>query len=464
MNERISRFGRRTMVRGSIAAVPALTLALTSCSVGEAGGGEGPPDDVESFDWKNFGGTELNVLLSQHPLATAIEKMLPEFEELTGIKVNIESLSQDAYFTKLLTELQSKSGSYDAFMTGAAVNWQYASAGWIEDLQPWVDDPAYTSPDWGFDDFYPATVDMLRWDGTDFGGLGKGSLYSIPANQESYTLFYRTDILESAGIEVPQTIDELVAAAEMLDGTTFGGKTISGFVARGDKTWPTLLPFSSILSAFGGTDVVDGKSAIASPEAIEATETWVELMQYAPDAAATFTWYEAQQDFVAGNSAFFLDADHMAEAFEAEGSAIRGKVGYGLPPEGPEGRKASLWLWSLGMNSSSQNKGASWMFVQWATSSQFLTSAIAEHNINPPRVSAAQSPEMSEFTAEWGDYNEVWQKILADYAEWPFSPSASWPELGDVWATALQSAVLGQSSVEDALTSASTEIDEIIAE
>jgi multiple sugar transport system substrate-binding protein len=152
----------------------------------------------------------------------------------------------------------------------------------------------------------------------------------------------------------------------------------------------------------------------------------------------------------------------MAPDFEKEGSAIAGKVGYALPPEGPEGRSSSLWLWSLGMNAASEHKGAAWQFIQWATSKELLTKAIAEGNMNPTRMSVADSPEMAAATEGWGDYNQVWKEILADHAAWQYSPSATWTEVGDIWATAIQSAILGQSSVEDALDDAATKIDAAI--
>src|SRR5690606_4634276 len=104
------------------------------------------------------------------------------------------------------------------------------------DLQPWVEDETRTAPDWDFEDFYPALIESLRWDTTEYGGAGEGGLWALPVNEEGYALFYRKDILEANGIEVPQTIDELIAAAAKLDGTEFDGREISGFVSRGDKT------------------------------------------------------------------------------------------------------------------------------------------------------------------------------------------------------------------------------------
>ncbi|MGV8911724.1 MAG: ABC transporter substrate-binding protein [Rhodoglobus sp.] len=446
------------VARTSIAFATAAVM-LAACAQGST---SDPASDVDSFDWKNYEGTELSILMSQHPLSASVEGHLDEFEELTGISVTVETLTETDYMVKLLTELQSESGSYDAFMTSQPMNYQYAAADWIEDLQPWVDDDKQTAPDWDFEDFFPALIEAERWDRTDFGGAGEGELWAIPANEEGYALFYRADILEQNGIEVPQTIDELIAAAAALDGTEFDGTKIRGFVSRGDKTYPTLNPFSTFAGAYGVKDITDGKATVNSPEGIEATSKWVELMQYAPQAASTYTWYEAQQDFLSGTTAFYIDADHMAPDFEKDGSAIAGKVGYALPPEGPEGRASSMWLWSLGMNAASDNKGAAWQFIQWATSKEMLTSAIADGNMNPTRVSVADSAEMAEATAGWGDYNEVWKTILSDYASWQYAPSASWPEAGDIWATAIQSAVLGTESVEDALDAAAKKIDGII--
>ncbi len=433
---------------------------ISGCAAG--GTEQGPPSaDIDAFDWKNFEGSEINLLMSEHPFSAAISEHLDEFEELTVIEVELETLSETDYMVKLLTELQSGSGSYDAFMTSQPMNYQYAAAGWVEDLRPWVSDEKRTASDWDFDDFYPALVESLRWDKTEFDGAGEGGLWALPVNEEGYALFYRQDILAN-GIEVPQTIDELIAAAEKLDGSSFDGHEISGFVSRGDKTYPTLNPFSTFLLAHGATDIVDGKAAVNSPEAVAATEQWVDLMKYAPEAASTYTWYEAQQDFIAGNAAFYIDADHMAPDFEK--SAIAGKVGYALPPEGPAGRGSSMWVWSLGMNAASDSKDATWLFMQWASSKETLTAAIAEGNLNPTRQSVAESDEMKQATADWGEYNAIWQEILSEHARWAYTPSATWPEVGDAWTIELQAAVLGQKTPQEAADDAAAEIDRIISE
>ena len=364
MSKHSRLLGRRGVLTAGVA-VAATAAMLAGCTQSSS---PGVSSNVKAFSWSNYKGETLNLLMSEHPLSASIKRNIGDFESKTGIKVNIETLAESNYMVKILTELQSGAGTYDAFMTSQPMNYQYAAAGWIENLQPWVDNTKQTSPDYNLKDFFPALIKAERWNKTDFGGARQGQLWAIPANEEGYALFYRKDILQKNGIKVPQTIDDLVAAAAKLNGTTFDGKKISGFVSRGDKTYPTLNPFSTFAGAYGVKDVTDGKATVNSPQGITAVKKWVELMKYAPKAASTYTWYEAQQDFLAGNTAFYIDADHMAPDFEKPASAIAGKVGYALPPAGPKGRASSMWLWSLGMNAASKHNGAAWQFIQWATS------------------------------------------------------------------------------------------------
>src|SRR5699024_3986753 len=100
----------------------------------------------------------------------------------------------------------------------------------------------------------------------------------------------------------------------------------------------------------------------------------------------------------------------------------------------------------------------------WATSKEFLTAAIDSGNMNPTRISVAEGEAMSSATADWGDYNEVWQEILADYARWAYSPSSRFPEIGDAWMVRIHSAVLGQQSHQEDMYEVVEKINAIIAD
>jgi len=47
------------------------------------------PPEKANIDWKQFQGKELNVFFVKHPWESAIEPLLPDFEKLTGIKLNV---------------------------------------------------------------------------------------------------------------------------------------------------------------------------------------------------------------------------------------------------------------------------------------------------------------------------------------------------------------------------------------
>jgi multiple sugar transport system substrate-binding protein len=423
--------------------------------------GQNPADISGDFSWRREEGKTINLLFAKHPMADSYIANLPGFTEKTGIKANYDTLPEEEFFQKLRTDLSTGQGTYDAFMLGPPNNWQFAAPGWISPLDDYINNPALTEASYDLDDFYPAALGVNRW---AKDGNGEGQLWSIPANEEGYCLFYRKDILKEAGIDVPQTFDELISAAKELDGKSFGGKKVDGFVARGDKTFPTIgSGYSTAFLGYGAIDVEDGKVVVNSPEGVKATEKWAEVMSYAPDNVGTFTWYEAMNHFAAGNAAFFIDADHMSETFEnPDSSSVVGKVGYELMPAGDAGREGEIWLWSLGMSAASKNNVAAWLFLQWATTKEQLEKAITQGNINPTRQSLANSQTMLDYTEDWGDYNEVWQKILKDHAAWNYIKSPKYPEFGDRWALAVQEAVLGNRSAKDALDAAARDMQDIL--
>ena len=54
-----------------------------------------------NIDWKQFQGESVTVLLSKHPWQEQIEPLIPEFEELTGMKVKLKLLPENQLLTQL---------------------------------------------------------------------------------------------------------------------------------------------------------------------------------------------------------------------------------------------------------------------------------------------------------------------------------------------------------------------------
>ena len=163
----------------------------------------------DSFNWRQFEGTELKLLLNQHPYQQALVGELPKFEELTGIKVTYDVFPEQNYFDKVTIDLSAgASSTYDVFMTGAYMIWQYAPAGWMEPLEPYINDPSKTNPDYNFDDIFPDLRNSEKWNlQAGRANLGQGSQYAIPWGFETNAFMYRKDLFDKYGLTVPKKSD-----------------------------------------------------------------------------------------------------------------------------------------------------------------------------------------------------------------------------------------------------------------
>ena len=94
------RVSRRAVLRAGAAAV--------------AGAAIGPfvytPARAQGFNWKRFQGKELYLLLSKHPWMEVLEKNIPEFEALSGMKMKWETLPEIQARQKLMVEMTGRFG------------------------------------------------------------------------------------------------------------------------------------------------------------------------------------------------------------------------------------------------------------------------------------------------------------------------------------------------------------------
>jgi multiple sugar transport system substrate-binding protein len=154
----------------------------------------------------------------------------------------------------------------------------------------------------------------------------------------------------------------------------------------------------------------------------------------------------------------------MAQAFEAKGSPVAGKVGYTAPPGGPNGEppKTNVWAWSIAMSAASKNKNAAWLWLQWAASKDVLTRSAVAGNINPCRISVANSPEVAAYMKDWGDYQKTYIMLMDKVVGLFWAPMKEQSQVGDRWSVAVQEVILGAKSSKDALDAAAADINAIV--
>ena len=159
-------------------------------------------------------------------------------------------------------------------MTGAYMIWQYSPAGWMEPLEPYINDPAKTNPDYDFEDILPDLRNSEMWNGEPGpANLGQGSQYALPWGWEANAYMYRKDLLEKGGLKVPTTLDELVDVSKKLKEQN---PEMAGIVVRGSLNWATIHPGYMTMYASQGCKDYDEKMhpQMNSDCAVEVTKKW----------------------------------------------------------------------------------------------------------------------------------------------------------------------------------------------
>jgi len=428
----------------------------------------------EGFSWQMAKGQTITVLLNQHMYTTALLQKLNDFEQLTGIKVNYTVIPEENYFDKLSVYLSSKSGEPDVFMTGAYQIWDYAPAGYMQNLDKFVYNQKLTSATWDVNDFFPGIIGADRWDLMPGHAVGTGPLWAIPQGFEIYTLAYNKVAFEKTGVPVPtatMTVDQLINIAGKFQG--WNGPGSYGIAVRGTRNWATIHPaYMTNFVDYGAHDMLlqNGKlvATLNSPQAIEATQKFVDLIKAggSPNWSQD-TWYQCQTDFGAEKAAMMWDADLATYPMDVPGASAAAGHLYWIPSPSPTGNPATVhsnvWVWSLAMNAYSKNQVAAWLFIQYFTSRPYqLWAGLYANGVDTPRKSIFDDPAYQEELSKFPGYSEAFADEI-DNAAIQFTPEPDFLNIATEWAATLQGIVFGQyPSVKVAMDQLNNKVQSIL--
>jgi len=140
----------------------------------------------------------------------SVERHAPEFEERTGIELDVRIVPSDLYFSNRIEHLLDGDEAADVYMSGPVLLWEHLAAGFVQPLDDLLERASDT---YHADDFFEPLVRCNRWSGRFGDPLGEGPLLEIPVNCESYNLAYVPEVLDRAGVEVPGTWEQYFATA-----------------------------------------------------------------------------------------------------------------------------------------------------------------------------------------------------------------------------------------------------------
>jgi multiple sugar transport system substrate-binding protein len=391
----------------------------------------------------------------------SVQRHASEFEEQTGLSLEIQIVPSDEYFSNKIHHLLDGEGAADVYMSGPVLIWEHLAAGFVKPLDEFLE----RATD-GYDpsDFVERLLLCNRWSGRFGDPLGKGPLLEIPVNCESYNLAYVPEVLERAGLEVPETWDQYFATARAVVESTRG--SVRGFAQRGTGAWHTMYTgFATQFWSYGASDFEGGRSSLASPASLHATSDFIAALHAAgPADWPNQRWYELALDFAGGGYGLIVDSDHYVAYFENSATSdLVGRIGYAAPPLGPTGlRRPNLWTWSVVMNDRTKDSDAAWRFMEWATGREFLLRSAFEGNMNPTRTSAWDDESFREHTSGWGSFYGVARTLIERDAFVLVTPASSYLSVAERWVEALLDVYAGRAEAAEALGRAANAIDQLV--
>jgi len=289
-----------------------------------------------------------------------MQKLTDDFTKANpDIKLNWVTLEENVLRQKVTTDIATKGGQYDVLTIGTYEVPIWAKNGWLVALDK-------LGADYDVDDLLPAIRNGISAD---------GKLYAAPFYGESSMVMYRKDLMEKAGLKMPDapTWDFIADAARKMTDRKEG---INGVCLRGKAGWGENMAFlTATANSFGARWFDENwKPQFDQPEWKKTLEFYVKLMKDAgPDGASSNGFNENLALFQQGKCGIWIDAT-VAASFvsDPKASKVADKVGYALAPDNGLGKRANwLWAWNLAIPAGTKKIDAAEKFVSWATSKHY---------------------------------------------------------------------------------------------
>ncbi|KWX85410.1 hypothetical protein AMQ83_24905 [Paenibacillus riograndensis] len=274
-------------------------------------------------------------------------------------------------------------------------------------------------------------------------GIYEGKNYSLPFVSNCLGLFYNKELLDQAGVNPPQTWDELKTTAKVLSKDGVHG--FANSLLKGEEGTFNFYPW---LIAAGGSP-----EKLNSPEAASAVDFLSGLLEDGSMSKEVINigMSDIEKQFAAGKVAMMVNGPWQTTSIEKDNPEL--DFGIALIPQGKQNASV-LGGENIGMIQG-KNKEAAWKFISWALSADSVRSYAEVSGAFPPRKDVAADKKYTEDPSL-----KVWMKQME--SAMPRGPHAKWPELSTALSTAVQAAVTGAASTTDALAEAQATVDEMM--
>jgi sorbitol/mannitol transport system substrate-binding protein len=317
-----------------------------------------------------------------------MQGLTDDFTAKTGHTVEWVTLEENILRQRVTTDITTKGGAFDIMTIGMYETPIWGKQGWLVPLND-------LSADYDVADILPAMSGGLSYDGT---------LFAAPFYGESSMIMYRTDLMEKAGLTMPDapTWEFVAQAARAM---TDRANDINGICLRGKAGWGEGGAFITAMSnSFGARWFdEDWNAQFDTKPWADTLNFFVSMMNDAgPAGYATNGFNENLSLFQQGKCGMWIDAT-VAASFvtNPKDSTVADKVGFALAPDNGLGKRSNwLWAWALAIPAGSQKVDAAKQFIEWATSKGYIELVASKEgwaNVPPgARTSLYENPNYQE--------------------------------------------------------------------
>ncbi len=274
--------------------------------------------------------------------------------------------------------------------------------------------------------------------------------YGMPWILDTKYLFYNKEILAKAGIaNPPKTWEELSADAKIIKDKGILASPIAWSWSQAEAA---ICDYTTLVSAFGGDFLKDGKPAFQTGGGLDALKYMVDSYKsgVTNPNSKEFLEEDVRKVFENGDAAFALNWTYMYNmANDPKDSKVAGKVGV-VPAPGVAGKSEASAVngsMGLGVTTASKHQDEAWKYIVFMTSQQ-TQNAYAKLSL-PIWASSYTDPAVTKDQEELIAAAKVGLSVM-----YPRPTTPKYQEISVALQQAIQEALLGQATPEDALKTA----------
>jgi multiple sugar transport system substrate-binding protein len=311
-----------------IAWIAGVSLLLAAC-----GGGGDEQQSTQATGPDRHKGVEVTVLTFTGPqIAEPLQRRAPDFNRLTGAKINVVTVPFADLYDKILADLATGTNSYDAFVFDPQWMGDFVPPGYLEDISDRVQGDQ-----------------ALKWNDIapffrDFSASYKGRVYTIPLDGDFQMVYYRSDLLKRDGLQPPATWEDYLTIAQRYQGKDLNGDGKADYgscIAKkraAQSYWMSWSVAGSYLQAQGTSqgsffDVDSMRPLVNNQGFAAALDVYKKTTQYAPADELNLDVGDTRGLFTSGRCALSADwGDIGTLAIDPKTSTVQDKVGAVVMP------------------------------------------------------------------------------------------------------------------------------------